>query len=202
MAFRLRNTRSTLQTVMDVISSSVHWKSILGYLDYIVFLSRTVKDHKAHLRQGLALLRDIMVTHLLKTFSILDEKIEYLGDVIRSGHLKMSNTTTAAIRELNNPTTQTEFRSFFGLCNVFRHFVPNLSRVATTLYKNLCKNQPVHLQTPTDTEKHAVEERNFLLRNLPVLFYPRTDGHLTIDTDAWDNQLGCVLLEKQQEGTM
>lgn len=35
------------------------------------------------------------------------------------------------------PTTQTQLRSFIGLCNVYRRFVPNFARVTSCLNRML-----------------------------------------------------------------
>lgn len=50
--------------------------------------------------------------------------------------------TTKIIRELQDPTTQTEVQAFMGICNVFRWLVPNVLRVAELLNKKFRKDQP------------------------------------------------------------
>lgn len=68
---------------MEVIRSSVKWKSALVFLDNIVVFSKTVKDAVPHLRQVLTLLRDRVVTIKLRKCSFLAGKIDYLEHPIR-----------------------------------------------------------------------------------------------------------------------
>lgn len=39
------------------------------------------------------------------------------------------------------------------------------------------------------------------LKTPPVLALPRDEGKLTVDTDACDKQIGCVLLQEKPHGT-
>lgn len=118
--FGLRISYPTFQKAMDVILLSVEWKSALVYLDYMVVFSKTVKGQMAHLRQVLTLLRDSGVTLKLNNCSFLAEEMDYLGRVICPDRLEMTSTITAAFKQLRDPATQTEVKSFLGLRNMFR----------------------------------------------------------------------------------
>lgn len=92
-------------------------------------------------------------------------------------------------------------RSFLGLCNVFRRFVPNFSRIAAPLNKNVAKGQPATFDGLDETEQAAYETLKKALIRPPVLALPQLDGHYIIYTDACDEQVGCVLLQVQPDGT-
>ncbi len=61
------------------------------------------------------------------------ETAQYSGRVIRPGTLSADEARTAALRGAKPPRTQTELRSFFWLCNVYRWFVPGFAEVASPL---------------------------------------------------------------------
>lgn len=82
---------------------------------------------------------------------------------------RLSEATTAAVCELKDTTAQTEVRSFLGLCNLFRLFVPNFSKVAATLNKKLPNYQWTTLSSLTKARKNAVENLKTILINPPVL---------------------------------
>lgn len=65
----------------------------------------------------------------LKTFFFFSKTIDHLRHVIVFGKLKVAQKTTGAIESLQYPTTVSEIRSFLGLWNVFRRFVPKLKNL-------------------------------------------------------------------------
>ena len=63
-------------------------------------------------------------------------------------------------------------RSFLGLCNVYRKFVQNFTRIAAPLNKNLNKNQPTKWDALTDKEMEAFETLKQKLISPPFLALP------------------------------
>ena len=88
-------------------------------------------------------------------------------------------------------------RSFLGLCNVYRRFVPNFSRIAKPLNQRLMKGQQTTWGDLNEEEQQACETLKDKLVNPPILVLPRLGRRYTIDTDACDVQVGCVLLQEQ-----
>jgi hypothetical protein len=53
----------------------------------------------------------------LKQCKFFQESVDYLGHVIRPGKLAVAEKNTKALKTARPPTTQSELRSFLGLCN-------------------------------------------------------------------------------------
>lgn len=87
----------------------------------------------------LSLLKDTGVSYNLYKCSFFTDHVDYLGNIIRAGKLHAVEKTTEAIAGLKEPSTITKMKSFLALCNVFRRFVPNVSRIATPLNAKLYK---------------------------------------------------------------
>lgn len=112
------------------------------YLDDIVVFSKNDVMYMAHLRQVLTLLREAVVTLLLKKCSIFPKKIIQLKYAIRPRRLELLELATAAVRELKDATTQTSLRSISGFRNLFRRLLPRFSTVAVFLNRKLQEGQP------------------------------------------------------------
>lgn len=112
----------------------------------------------------------------------------------------VSTKTCDAVKNFKPLRSVTDVRSFLGLCNVFRRFIPNFARVAAPLTAKLEKDHPQRFPSLSPTEENAFESLKQLLISPPVLALPRADGHYTLDTDACDVQVGCVLIQDQRDG--
>jgi Reverse transcriptase (RNA-dependent DNA polymerase) len=133
MPFGLCNAPATFQRSLDIILSRVKCKSCLVYLDDVIVFSRTIEEHFGHLQEVLSLLERAGITLKLSKCHFFKDTVDYLGHVIVPGRLAIATKNTDALKQAKHPTTQTELPSFLGLCNVYRRFVPNFSRIARPL---------------------------------------------------------------------
>ena len=77
--------------------------------------------------------------------------------------------------------------------------MPNFARIATPLNRNLEKEQPTKFGDRTDEEREAFEELKRRLMSPPILALPKQRGYYKLDTDAYDHQVGCTLLQEEGE---
>ena len=200
MPFGLRNAPATFQRAVDVILAGIKWQHCLVYLDDVIVFSNSVERHMVHVDHVLTLLRSAGVSLKLKKCNFFTQSVSYLGHVIRPGRLSLADKNTRALREAKHPSTQTELRSFLGICNVYRRFVPNFARIAAPLNRMLKKGEPKDIDTLLPEQADAFEALKTALLNPPILALPRREGHFTLDTDASEHQVGCCLMQEQPNG--
>jgi transposase InsO family protein len=200
MPFGLRNAPATFQRVVDIVLSGLTWKSCLVYLDDIIIYSQTMEDHLTHLHDVLTLLGQAGLSLKLAKCHFLQETVDYLGHVIRPGKLEIATKNTDALRTAQPPRTQTELRSFLGLCNVYRRFVPGFSKIAGPLNQMLRKGESPRLGALSVEQLHAFESLRDNLLHPPVLALPRKAGRYVLDTDASDLQIGSCLCQEHPDG--
>lgn len=70
------------------------------------------------------------MTIKLKKCHFFSELTKYLGQVVVPGKLRVDRKTTEAVAALRSLTTVSQIRSFLGLCNVYRRFVPGFAKIA------------------------------------------------------------------------
>ena len=126
--------------------------------------------------------------------------MDYLGHVITPGKLHVVKTNTDAVDGFRPPRTQTELKSFLGLCNVYRRFVPKSARTAGPLQLLLRKGQPFEIASINEAQLQAFSLLKEALAKPPVLCLPRSDLPFSIDTDACEYQVGCALLQTYPDG--
>lgn len=93
------------------------------------------------------------------------------------------------IEKLKTPTMVNKLRSFLGLCNLFRRFVPNLASRTVPLNKNFKKAQLEKLDILNEEEATALKTlpENFVTP--PVLELPKKERKLIVGTDAYIGQV-------------
>jgi len=94
--------------------------------------------------------------------------VEYLGHVIRPGRKRVLEKNLRALRSLRYPETQTQMKSFLGMCGVYRLFVADFAKIAKALTALTSTKLPKRLPSPRKKEKKHFEElRVFLSRPHP-----------------------------------
>ena len=200
MPFGLCNAPATFQRTIDIILSKFRWHTCLVYLDDIIIFSPDHNSHIRHVDEVLQALRSAGVTLKLRKCKFFSNSVDYLGHVITPGKLHVATTNTNAVKGFKEPTTQTELKSFLGLCNVYRRFVPNFARTAAPLQKLLCKGTPFGLPAFDEEQVEAFELLKAALAQPPILRLPRSDLPFSVDTDACQHQIGCALMQTYPDG--
>ena len=201
MPFGLRNAPATFQRTVDIVLSGLKWKTCLVYLDDIIVFSNTEYDHFRHLEEVLSLLYGAGLSLKLTKCHFFKDTVDYLGHVIRPGKLEVAVKNTEALRNARPPVNQTELRSFLGLCNVYRRFVPGFAKIAAPLNTLLKKGESPNIGEFSTDQLGAFNALREKLLHPPVLALPRADGRYILDTDASAEQIGCCLLQEYADKT-
>lgn len=111
-----------------------------------------------------------------------------MGHVIKLGKLEIADHIADAVRDLKTPQMVTKLYSLLGLCNVFRRFVPDFSRIAASLTKRLMKNQPTNLGELVTEESDALATLKEKLISPLILAFLRLEGQFTINTNVCEKK--------------
>jgi hypothetical protein len=117
------------------------WKSCLVYLDDIIVLYPSFEDHVRHLDGVMERLYRAGLSLKLDKCHFCNDTVSFLGHVIRPGNLAVAEKNTLSLCTVKPPSTQSEPRSFLGLCNVYRRFVPGFAKIASPLNTLLRKGE-------------------------------------------------------------
>lgn len=127
--------------------------------------------------------------------------VEYLGQMFRSRRLEIASHTMDAIRGLKKPANSTKHWPCLRLRNVNQIFVLSFARLATPLNAMQQKHQGTALGTLSEKKTKLLSTLYNALIIPPVLTLCSTTVHMTLDADACNVQIDCVLLRQQLGGT-
>ena len=197
MPFGLKNAPMTFQMVMSQVLREMNWKFVLCYIDDILVFSSSFKEHLYHLELVFSKLREAGLTLKSEKCHFAVEKVLYLGHTITREGVRMDSSKTDAVRTFPRPKTQKDVRSFLGLCNYYRRFVQNFSKIATPLNQLLQKDKPFHWDDKCQT---AFENLKHALITAPMLTYPDMNVPFILSTDASGTAIGYILGQKDSDG--
>ncbi|GBG91622.1 hypothetical protein CBR_g52656 [Chara braunii] len=105
MPFGLTNAPATFQTAMNDIFRDILEEYILVYLDDILVYSRTLEDHRRHLRDVLQRLRKHGFYAKLSKCRFAQRKVDFLGHHVSDQGFHMGDAKVTAIAEWPVPTS-------------------------------------------------------------------------------------------------
>lgn len=195
MPFGLCNAPATFQRLMNDIFRPYLDDFVVIYLDDILIFSKDLKQHKQHVRKVMELLREHQLYAKRNKCAFAQTEVEFLGHIISQDGISTDPRKVEAIKHWPRLKTVHDVRSFLGLANYYRRFVPHFSTVAAPLSRLTSGRASVTLQWGDEEEK-AFEEIKRRLCTAPILIAPHPDAPLLLHTDSSGVGVGAVLMQK------
>lgn len=196
--YGLKNAPSTLQRKMNVAHSKVKWQFAQVYFDDVVVFSQSAAEYTDHSTHVSVLLKDAEATLTLQKCSFATQTMDYLSPDMRPRWSKISSHTTNVTNGPKDGRNFTDLKLLLRLRNVFWRFEANASRIASQLKDKLEKDPPLNLFLNQKRSWCDEKARQRLILPL-VLDVPYAEEGMTLDVDALDDQVGCVLLQEDPD---
>lgn len=194
MPFGLCNAPATFQRLMDTVLMGLNFDICLAYLDDIIVYSRDLSSHMDRLEKLFQRLREANLKLKPSKCSILQKRVAFLGYCVSGNGIATDPTKIEAVRDWPTPSNLRQCRSFVGLCQYYRRFVPNFSAIAAPLHALTKKGAPFVWSIECQT---AFEQLKDALIGADVLALPSDEGLYILDCDASDKAIGAVLSQIQ-----
>jgi len=194
MPFGLTNAPATFQCVMNEILQPFLRHFVLVFLDDILIYSTSLEDHTQHLEQVLATLRKHQLYLKESKCTFAKDSLEYLGHIISSQGVSTDPSKIHDMLQWPVPTSMTELRAFLGLTGYYRKFVKNYGIMAKPLTAIL---RLKHFAW-NPTAQAAFDDLKVAMTRTPVLALPNFQEPFTVETDACQDGIGAVLMQKGQ----
>jgi transposase InsO family protein len=131
-----------------------------------------------------------------KKCELFCQKTEYLGHIVTPAGIQCDPKKIDCVQSWPEPQNVREVRSFVGLANYYRRFVPGMSEKVGPLIKLTKKNARFHWD---NTTKESFEQVKQALTTSPTLAYPDPDKSFILDVDASADSVGAVLSQVSNE---
>jgi len=134
LPFGITSAPALFQRAMDQILSGL--PGVQCYLDDILCTGATDEEHLRNLDATLQRLKE----YGLKNVNFF-KSVEYLGHIINAEGLHTAPSKTTAIVDAPPPKNVSQLRSFLGLLNYYRRFIPNLASLLKPMHELLCQGK-------------------------------------------------------------
>ena len=200
----LMGAPASFSRLMDLILSDA--ENVITYIDDVLVHSKTHKLHMHHLTAAIDKIgrANLRLNPAKCTFGASD--VEYLGHTITSNGVKPGMDKSATVRDAPLPADQKALKSFLGLANYFRQYVPNFSLRAAPLFLLTRQDSPWKSGPLPPAAREAFLFLRGAISSRPVMAFPRATGrfHLFVDACLGDASnvggLGAVLMQDQPTG--
>jgi hypothetical protein len=190
----LRNAPIGFQSFMQRIFKEHMGKFVSVYLDDIIIYSRSAEEHEVHLTKVLEILESNGLYVKLKKCTFEQPEIKFLGHIVGVAGVKVDPAKVAVVASWPAPTNVKEVRSYCGLCNYFRKFIPQYASMVAPL--TALTRKDVGFKWTQECQK-AFDDVKQALITAPVLAMPDFSNPVEIEIicDASIRGIGAVLTQ-------
>lgn len=190
--FGLRNAPNHFQKQINKVLSKFIGSSCYCFIDDIIIFARTQDQFIEALNNILYTLHQHDIRIKLAKCSFGVEEIKFLGYTVNKESIEMDKSKKDAILSLACPTTKQEWRSFLGMANYHRAFIPNYSQLSAPLYELVKQNTTIKVNASLTEVFEKLKEAIY---NTGKLFHIDYDHPLRMQCDASKKGIGVVLFQ-------
>jgi hypothetical protein len=195
LPFGLSSSPGVFQRIMDGLLSGLN--GVCVYLDDIIVTGKSEEEHRTNLRTVLQKLKTAGFKLKRNKCSFGVSSVAYLGHRIDAEGLHTLPDKVEAVKNFPEPINTSELRTFLGMLNYYRIFLPQAATKLEPLYRLLQKK--VKWQWG-DKQKEAFRDAKKLLTSSKVLVHFDPKLPMVLECDASEKGVGAVLSHVTPQG--
>ena len=189
MPYGLTGATQTCQRGLDKVLTDCK-DCVDNYVDDCIVFSDNMQSHIEDLRRVLGRLQAAGFTLRGSKCTFDHSAVTHLGYTYSASGITPATDKTKAIVNWPTPTSVKEVRSFLGLANFYRRFIPKFADIAAPLTALTGSRTPFKWEQAQQTAFNALQQA---LVSPRILDYPQLHDRFVLTMDASDVGLGAVL---------
>ena len=198
MPMGLTNAPATFQNLMNDTLEGLIGVSCVVYLDDILVFSKTLEEHKQHVRQVLERLRQRKLPIKLEKCEFHKHSVKFLGMVVSKDGLQMDQSKVESVLNWPEPGSIKEVQAFLGLANFYRRFVEGFSRVAEPLTALTKKTNEKFVFNDAALRAFQLLKARFTSAPFLIIFDPELP--IVLETDASNGAIAAIMTHVCKDG--
>ena len=172
---------------------------LIVYIDDILIHSNNQELHTKWTRKVFEWLWEHKLFLKLEKCFFDQAKVEYLGMIVREGHVGMDLVKLTAIQEWKPPSSIKGVWSSIEFCNFYQKLIPDFFTIAQLLHNLTKKGAKWNWTTECNT---AFKNLQAIFTQGPVLTLPDITKPFTVMTNASLTATGAVLMQADFNGDL
>ena len=160
------------------------------YLDDLTVHSSTFSEHMMHIKSVLSALKKAGLKVNSAKCTWCAREIKILGHIVSQKSVSMDPSKIEAVKNRIPPRTVKEVQAYLGLCNYYRRFIKDFSKIAAPLFRLLQKDKK--WEWTAECQK-AFEDLKDALTSYPILRHPDPSKPFILQTDSSGYAIGAIL---------
>ena len=193
MPFGMKNSGATLVPGMRKILKDMD--NVESYIDDLLIFTDSWEAHVKTVEELLSKLQRANLTAKPSKCVFGAKSVEFLGHNVGFDWIMPNDDNLEKVAGAKRPTTKKEVRSFFGLLNYYRDFIPSFATIAAPLSDLTRKGKPNKVTWGDAQERAFVDLQSALMRK-PILKLPDYHKPFVLRTDASNIGLGAALMQE------
>ena len=192
------NAPATFQSLMNEIFHDCIDDFLVVYIDDLLIFSKDKESHFTHLETVLKRLEEHELYVSPKKCEFMRDEIDFLGLKIGKRGIRVNQEKVEILRTWPKPISLTDLRSFLGLLQFFRRFIPNFAKVAAPLTNLTRKDKGLPAWDGECDE--AFEKLKTAITTAPILVAPDWSKPFRGHVDASQTAVGGTLTQLDENG--
>ena len=199
MPFGLTTAPSTFVHAMSKIFHDMH--GIFFYMDDILVSAQSEEEMVTLLKQVFRKFQEHGLKIVPSKATYFSKKLKWLGNIISGLGRQPDEAKIAAIKNMSLPNTIKDVQVFMGHLAYLCSFIPNYSEITSPI-SELLKQKTLQMTTQAEKAFYEIKE---ILSTQTILYHPRFDKDLILQSDASHNAIGGLIYQafvykKDKEG--
>ena len=175
---------------MNDIFSDLLDVCVVIYLNDILIYSNNMSEHHQHVKEVLKHLYKAGLYTKAEKCEFHSESVKYLGYILSSSGLTMSNKKVKIIQDWPEPKKVKNIQSFLGFAKFYCQFIFNYSDIVILLTHLTQKDIPWKFNSFCQDAFNSLKKA---FTSIPILTHWIPNAQLIVETDASDYALAAIL---------
>ena len=174
LPFGLCNAPAQFYRIMQQVMNDHLFKILVLYLDDLLVYAQDFSSHVENLQKVFNRLREVGLRLNPDKCQLARNEVKFLGHVLSKEGLATDPEKIRAVKDFPRPVTMRDVRSFLGLCNYYRKFIPSFAQIARPINCLLSKSSGTSSNKKiawTESCEAAFNSLKHALSTTPVLAF-------------------------------